>query len=93
MKITEHSVDKMNDPTGILLGERYEFRLYLELDEDDDLFAEGGTGLRAIFAVDGEQERIVSYNFFDRSTEKVLNFEMEDDEKATVLEYCKANRP
>ena len=93
MEITEHSVDKMNDPTGILLGERYEFRLYFNLDEEDDLYAEGGTGLRAIFAVDGDVERIVSYNFFDRSTEKVLNFEMEDDEKATVLEYCKANRP
>ncbi|MBE1554437.1 DUF6509 family protein [Sporosarcina limicola] len=94
MEITEHSVDKMNDPTGILTGERYEFRLYLALDEEDDLYAEGGTGLRVILAIDEEQEqeRIVSYNFFDRATEKIMDFELEEDEKVIVLDYCKTHR-
>ncbi len=91
MEITEHHVEKMIDPTGILTGDRYEFRLYLALDEEDDLYAEGGTGLRVILAIDNDVERIVSYNFFDRATEKILNFELEEDEKEIVLNYCKTN--
>ncbi|WP_342510793.1 DUF6509 family protein [Sporosarcina sp. FSL K6-1522] len=93
MNITEHVVTQMLDPTGILTGERYEFRLYIELEEDDELYAEGGTGLRVIFAVDGDQERIASYHFFERTTEKVLDFGLEDDEEAIVLAFCKAHIP
>ena len=92
MEINEHIVDQILDPTGIIAGERYQFRLYLTLDEEDELYAEGGTGLRVIFAVDGEEERIASYHFFERATEKVLDFELEDDEKEIVLSFCKANR-
>lgn len=92
MEINDFIVDKMNDPTGIIAGERYEFRLYITLDEEDELYAEGGTGLRVIFAVDGEEERIASYYFFERSTEKVMDFELEDDEKEIVLAFCKANK-
>ena len=39
---------KINDPTGVITGERYEFRLYITLDEDDELYSKEGTGIRAI---------------------------------------------
>ena len=88
MEINEYIVDKILDPTGIITGERYEFRLYITLDEEDDLYAEGGTGLRVIYAVDGDEGRIASYHFFERTTEKPMDFELEDDEKEIVLEFC-----
>ncbi|WP_186670138.1 DUF6509 family protein [Sporosarcina sp. BP05] len=92
MKITEHIIKKINDPTGIIAGERYEYRLYIDLDEEDELYSEGGTGLRVIFAIDEDEGRIASYHFFERSSEKVLDFELEDDEKAIALEYCRTHR-
>lgn len=72
MEINEHIVDQMLDPTGIIAGERYQFRLYLTLDEEDELYAEGGTGLRVIFAVDGDEERIASYHFLSVQLKKFL---------------------
>ncbi|MHA6259431.1 DUF6509 family protein [Sporosarcina sp. CAU 1771] len=91
MNITEYTLDKMNDPTGILTGDRYEYRLYISLDEEDELYSEGGTGLRVIFAVDEGVERIATYNFFDRASESQLDFELEEDEKAEILAFCKEN--
>ncbi|CAM3156819.1 DUF6509 domain-containing protein [Filibacter tadaridae] len=91
MEINEYTVNKMTDPTGILTGERYEFRLYINLDEDDELYADGGTGLRVLFKVDDNVERIASYHFFERATEKALDFELENEEEAVVLEFCKTH--
>ena len=91
MEINEFIVDKILDPTGIITGERYEYRLYITLDEDDELYAEGGTGLRVIFAIDEDEGRIASYHFFERTTEKPMDFELEDDEKEIVLEFCKSH--
>ena len=39
MKITSYLVEKLIDPTGILSGDRYEFILDIEVDEEDDLFS------------------------------------------------------
>lgn len=89
MQIDEYIVEKLVDPTGILTGDRYEFRLYLTLEEDDELYTEEGTGLRVIYKVDGEEQGIASYHFFERSTEEVLDFELEEDEMDLVLEFCK----
>lgn len=91
MEINEYIVDKLNDPTGIISGDRYEFRLYITVDEEDELFEEGGTGLRVIFATEGERDWIATYHFFERSTEKHLDFEMEDGEKEIILEFCKTH--
>ncbi|MFS0574906.1 DUF6509 family protein [Sporosarcina sp. 179-K 3D1 HS] len=91
MQIDEYSVEKLVDPTGILTGNRYEFRLYLTLDEDDELYTEVGTGLRVIYKEDGNEKRIVSYHFFDRSTEAVLDFELEEDEMEKILEFCRTH--
>ena len=91
MEIKEYTVEKLNDQMGLIEGERYEFRLYITLDEEDELYSKEGTGVRAIFAVNGDVERIAMAHFFDRGTDKVLDFELEEDELKSILEFCKKN--
>lgn len=89
MKITNHLFDKINDPTGIIVGDRYEFLLDLEIDEEDELFTEGGVDLRVIIASDDNGLRIVQYYFTDKGTKTTMDFALEDDEEAEILAFCK----
>lgn len=91
MNIQEYSVEELVDPTGIIQGKRFEFLLYIVLEENDELYVEEGTGLRVIFAMDGEKEWIASNHFFERSTDKPLDFELEDEEKEMILQFCKSH--
>jgi len=91
MEINEFTVEKLADPMGLIEGERYEFRLYITLDEEDELYSKEGTGIRAIYVVDGDVERIAMAHFFDRGTDKVLEFELEEDEMDSILAFCKKN--
>ena len=59
MEITGHTVEVLEDPFGLLDGERFEFFL----------------------------------NFVEQSTEKILDFALEDDEENLVKSYCKDNSP
>lgn len=89
MKIASYEVGKLNDPTGIIAGKRYEFLLGIEVPEDDELYEEGlSLDLRVILAVDETNERIVQYHFLDRSNGKVLDFALEDDEEIEILAFC-----
>ncbi len=88
MEITEYIVEQIIDPTGLIEGERYEFRLYAMLDEDDDLYTEDGIGIRTILAVEEEEGRLVVAHFFNRATEEVYDFELEEDEQTAVLQFC-----
>ncbi|MEH7093304.1 DUF6509 family protein [Neobacillus vireti] len=89
LNITGHEVEKLEDPFGLLSGDRYEFFLELEVDEEDELYSEKGVGLKCIFVHDESGDKITSYHFFERVTEKVLDFEFEEDEEELVLNYCK----
>ena len=89
MKITNHLFDKINDPTGIIEGDRYEFLLDLDIDEEDELFTEGGVDLRVILASDDKGLRIVQYFFTDKGTKTTMDFALEDDEEAEIIAYCK----
>lgn len=90
MKITSYEVDKIKDPTGIIMGDRYEFLLGIEVPEDDELFDENNSlDLRVILAVIEAEERIVQYHFLDRSNGKVLDFGLEEEEELEVLAFCK----
>ncbi len=91
MEINDFTVEKLADPMGLIEGERYEFRLYITLDEEDELYSKDGTGIRAIFAINEGVERIAMAHFFDRGTDKVLDFELEEDEKEDILQFCKKN--
>lgn len=89
MEITSHTVEKLVDPTGILLGDRYEFILQIEVPEDDDLYSESGIYLKAIVAVVDEAVRVAQYQFFEKGTNEYIDLELEDDEKELIAEYCK----
>lgn len=91
MNITQYAVSELKDPTGILTGDRYEFRIYLDFEEDDELLEEDAAGLRAIYVVDGEADKITATYFFKKGTEQPLDFELEDEEIEEVLEFCRAN--
>ena len=88
MNITSFSFFEIKDPTGIMVGNRYEFLLDVEVDEDDELYTAGGLELRVILAKDENGERIAHYNFIDKLTRGALEFALEDDEEAEVLAYC-----
>ena len=92
LNITGHTIEKLEDPFGLLSGDRYEFFLDLEIDEEDELFSENGVGLKVIFVIDNEEAKISSYHFFEKGSEKVLDFALEDDEEKVVLQFCKENK-
>lgn len=88
MEIIEYSMIEMIDPTGILTGNRYEFRIYVKFDEEDELYDEKGTGIRVIYAVDEGNGKLALYHLFERSTEKILDFDLEDEEIAQLEAFC-----
>jgi Family of unknown function (DUF6509) len=88
MEIIGHTVEYLEDPFGLLTGERFEFLLDLDIDEEDELYTVAGTGLKVIFAVEGSENKIAQYNFFEKGSGKVLDFALEDDEEQMVIDYC-----
>lgn len=88
LKIESYTVEKLEDPFGILSGDRYEFFLELAVPEDDELYSENGVMLRVIFLKDGEKEQISKYEFMEHETKNVLDFEMEEDEETAILTFC-----
>ena len=91
LNITGHTVEKLEDPFGLLTGDRYEFFLKLDVDEEDELYSNNGVGLKVIFVIDGSEEKISSYHFFESGSDKVLDFALEEEEEELVLRYCKEN--
>lgn len=88
LNITGHTVEKLEDPFGLLSGDRYEFFLELEVDEEDELYSDKGIGLRAIFVSDENGEKITNFYLYEQVSENVLDFALEEDEEALVLTYC-----
>ncbi|KPL60019.1 DUF6509 family protein [Rossellomorea vietnamensis] len=88
MNITNHHVEELKDPTGILSGDRYEVMLDIDVPEDDELYSEQGIYIKAIFVRDENGARIVQYTIIERSTESFLDFELEEDEERLLLAYC-----
>ncbi|WHX98913.1 DUF6509 family protein [Neobacillus sp. DY30] len=88
MNISGHTVEKLVDPFGLLSGDRYEFFLEINVEEDDELFSEKGVGIKVLFIVDEKGPRISHYHLYERGTEKVLDFALEEDEELTVFNYC-----
>ncbi len=91
MNITQSTVTELRDPTGILTGKRYEVYLYLEFEEDDELLEEDAAGIRTIYVVDGEADKVTATYFFKKGTEQALDFELEDEEIEEVLAFCREN--
>jgi hypothetical protein len=91
MEITGHTVELLEDPFGVLTGDRYEFFLQISVDEEDELYTESGILLKVIFSIVGEEPKILQYYFIERTTENILDFALEEDEEALVKDYCKEN--
>ncbi len=89
LKIESYTVEKLEDPFGILSGDRYEFFLELDVPEDDELYSENGVMLRVIFLKDEEKEQISKYEFIENDTKNVLDFELEEDEETAILAFCR----
>ncbi|MEQ6375961.1 DUF6509 family protein [Bacillaceae bacterium S4-13-58] len=89
MEVKSYSVEKWNDPTGIIEGDRYEFLLEVEVEEDDELYSEEGLSLKVILAIYGEDVRIVNYQFYEATSNKPLDFALEEDEEEEILSFCK----
>ncbi|MCM3633147.1 DUF6509 family protein [Paenibacillus camelliae] len=84
----EYTVEAVADPFRILSGERYEFIIDVEVEEDDELHHEEGVRLRVVYAVNDGQGKIVKYEFQTADAGKYIDIEMEDDELAMVEQFC-----
>lgn len=86
--IREYTVEKLQDPFGMLSGERYEFHLYIDVDEEDELYTGSDLGLRTLYIIKDGESSISQPYFYEISTNKVLDFELEDDEADEVQTFC-----
>lgn len=89
MKFTEYTVERVEDPFNILTGNRYEFLIDFNVDEEDELFREEGLKLKVLYVVDENDLRISHYHILESNTEKVLEFDLEDEELEMLQSFCK----
>ncbi len=88
LKITEYTIEKLNDPFGILSGERYELFLDIKVPEEDELFSENGLYIRVLFAVEEQEGKLIKYDIFEKGNEGALEFDLEEDEEAMITDFC-----
>ncbi|NHN31803.1 DUF6509 family protein [Paenibacillus agricola] len=91
LTITGYSVELIKDPFGILTGKRYEWMLDIEVAEDDELHSDNGLYVRVIYVVEENKEGMVRYEIFEKTNDKYVDFELEDDEQAVIEAFCKDN--
>lgn len=89
MDIIQYSIEEIKDPTNIIEGKRYEFLLDVEVDEEDDLYSEAGIEIRLIVGEHEESVRILNYFIIDKKDQSYLDFALEEDEEALLLDFCR----
>jgi hypothetical protein len=89
LKITGVVFEKLEDPFGILSGDRYEFFLDIEVDEDDELYNENGLFIKVLYVVDQGEKKIANYGIYERTTEKYIDLALEDEELQMIANFCK----
>ena len=89
MEITQFSIEEIKDPTNIIEGKRFEFLLDLEVDEEDELYTEAGVEIRVLVGQKEADIFILNYFLIDKGTGSYLDFELEEDEEAMILSFCK----
>ncbi|AIQ71575.1 DUF6509 family protein [Paenibacillus graminis] len=93
LTFTSYTVENVRDPFGILSGKRYEFVVNLDVPEDDELYEENGVSARVIIKVEDEETSIISYDLLETTTGRILDFDMEEDEEAALVLFCKEHLP
>lgn len=90
MEITQFSLEEIKDPTNIIEGKRFEFLLDVEVDEEDELYSEAGIEVRVLIGQKPEGETyLLNYFIKDKGKNDYLDFALEEDEEAIILEFCK----
>jgi len=89
MIITGYEYEKIIDPTGILEGDRYEFFLDIEVDEEDEMYNEDGLYVRLILAVLGDEVKIAQYHIYEKKNDTYVDFALEQEEEEELLQFCK----
>lgn len=87
--ITTYTVELVKDPFGILTGQRYEFLIDIEVEEDDELYSASGLYIRAIYNVEEGKSGLMKYELYEKTTQLYLDFDLEDDEVEIVTAFCK----
>ncbi|WP_326085299.1 DUF6509 family protein [Paenibacillus dokdonensis] len=89
LTITEFQVENIKDPFRILEGKRYEYKLDIEVPEDDELYSENGLFVRALYSDQEDGGKLVKYDLYEKSTEAYLDFDLEDDEVQVIEAFCR----
>ena len=89
MEITAFLIEEIKDPTNIIKGERYEFLLDIEVDEEDELYSEAGIELRAIVSKINDEIKLLNYFIIDKQDNNYLDFALEEDEEEIILAFAK----
>lgn len=89
MEVSAYSVERVKDPFGILDGDRYEFILDVEVDEEDELHREAGVSVRVVYSMDEGKGRIVTYGLLERTTERAIDLELEAEELESLESFCR----
>ncbi|WP_400241753.1 DUF6509 family protein [Niallia sp. JL1B1071] len=88
MNIKEYTIEEIKDPTGILVGKRYEFFLTVEFDEEDELAEEDHLQIKVLFSIDESGSRILNYHFYNSLENKYLDYGLEDEELEEIQAFC-----
>ncbi|TFD99570.1 DUF6509 family protein [Jeotgalibacillus salarius] len=88
MDIKSYTVEKINDSFGILTGDRFEFMLEVEVEEDDELYQDGGVSIKALYKVEDGEEQLLKYDLIKTSDGDALDFELEDEEIQAIKSFC-----
>ena len=89
LDILAYIMEEILDPTNIIEGQRFEFLLDINVDEDDELYTEGGIEIRAIVAKKDSEISLANYFIIAKANGKLLDFALEDDEEKMILTFCK----
>jgi hypothetical protein len=88
VNIKEYTIEEIKDPTGILVGKRYEFFLTVEFDEEDELAEEDHLQIKVLFSADESGTRILHYHFYNSLENKYLDYGLEDNELEEIKTFC-----
>ncbi|MEH7608532.1 DUF6509 family protein [Priestia megaterium] len=78
---------------SVLKGQNNEFHLYIEVEEDDELYTGNDLALRVVYIKSEDNTSIAQTHFYEVSTNKVLDFDLEEEEEEAVKEFCGKHVP
>lgn len=89
LNFTSYTVEQIKDAFGILSGQRYEFVIDVEVEEDDELYTENGLHIRTLYLVDEGKSELLKYELIEKVTNRYIDLELEEDELQAVENFCK----